>query len=162
MKTHICTLAFLASIVSAGIMAGIFFTWTNAVTPGIGRLDDLSYLSALKSMNRTILNPVFFTLFFMPVFALPLTAVLTRTAAGTWAWYLPVAAAVLYTAGCLCITLAGNVPLNGRLDQAALETLSRDQLAQLRMSIEMPWNTFNLVRTFSSAGAFVLLVLALL
>jgi uncharacterized membrane protein len=31
-----------------GLLAGVFFTWTNAVTTGIGRLNDVSYLKAFS------------------------------------------------------------------------------------------------------------------
>ena len=41
---------FMATL-STGLMAGIFFTWTNAVTPGIGKLKDIEYLGALQAMN---------------------------------------------------------------------------------------------------------------
>ena len=43
-----------AAILLTGIMAGIFFTWSNAVMPGIGKLEDLEFLRAFKSMNRVI------------------------------------------------------------------------------------------------------------
>ena len=46
-----------------GLMAGIFFTWTNAVKPGISKLRDLEYLKSFQSMNRVILNIPFKLLF---------------------------------------------------------------------------------------------------
>ena len=42
------TIINVISIISTGMMAGIFFTWTNAVKPGIGKLDNLSYLKAFQ------------------------------------------------------------------------------------------------------------------
>ena len=50
MKIQILILA--SAILSTGLMAGIFFTWSNAVKPGIGKLSDLEYLKALQSSNR--------------------------------------------------------------------------------------------------------------
>ena len=46
-------------IVCTGLTAGLCFTWSNAVTPGIGQLDNFGYLSAFQAMNRAILNAVF-------------------------------------------------------------------------------------------------------
>ena len=46
MKIQILILA--SAILSTGLMAGIFFTWSNAVKPGIGKLSDLEYLKALQ------------------------------------------------------------------------------------------------------------------
>ncbi|WP_103867387.1 hypothetical protein [Aquimarina sp. I32.4] len=57
------TIILMIAIVSTGGMAGIFFTWSNAVKPGIGKLTDLEYLKALQSMNRVILNTTFRIIF---------------------------------------------------------------------------------------------------
>ena len=61
MKTETVILAL--AILFTGLMAGIFFTWSNAVKPGIGKLSDLEYLKALQSMNRVILNNTFKIIF---------------------------------------------------------------------------------------------------
>ena len=49
MKTESMILA--SAILLTGLMAGIFFTWSNAVKPGIGKLSDIEYLRSLQSMN---------------------------------------------------------------------------------------------------------------
>ena len=41
MKTETIILAL--AILLTGLMAGIFFTWSNAVKPGIGKLSDIEY-----------------------------------------------------------------------------------------------------------------------
>ena len=61
MKTETIILAL--AILFTGLMAGVFFTWSNAVKPGIGKLSDLEYLKALQSMNRVILNNTFKIIF---------------------------------------------------------------------------------------------------
>ncbi len=158
MKTQFCA---LLAIVSTGILAGIFFTWTNAVTPGIGKLDALSYLSALKSMNKSILNPMFLFVFFLPLITIPLTAFFTYDSAGAFEWSIICLSALLYATGCVGVTISGNVPLNELLENSDLVNNSAQQLAQLRASIEGKWNLFNLIRTIASAGSFSLLVIAL-
>ena len=57
----------LLSILGCGLTAGLCFTWTNAVTPGIGRLDDLTYLKSFQAMNRAIINPLFLGVFLGPI-----------------------------------------------------------------------------------------------
>ncbi|ABG58376.1 conserved hypothetical protein [Cytophaga hutchinsonii ATCC 33406] len=157
MKTQFCM---IAAIVSTGMMAGIFFTWTNAVTPGIGRLDDMGYLTAFKSMNKTILNPLFFVLFFLPLCAIPLTAFLKYQEGNQPACILLAVAALLYVAGCICVTVSGNVPLNDLLEKTDLINSNVQQLTQLRSSIEVKWNLFNLIRTVASVMSFSLLVIS--
>ena len=57
------TIILALAILLTGLMAGIFFTWSNAVKPGIGKLSDIEYLRALQSMNRVILNNAFKIIF---------------------------------------------------------------------------------------------------
>ena len=73
MKTETIILA--TAILLSGLMAGIFFTWSNAVKPGIGKLSDLEYLRALQSMNRVILNKAFIGIFLGSVIAVALVPV---------------------------------------------------------------------------------------
>jgi len=140
-------------------MAGIFFTWTNAVTPGIGKLKDLEYLSALQSMNRVILNRIFYTVFICPVFMLPLATVLNYNSANSLVFTLLLIASIIYLLGVFIITAAGNIPLNNVLDKSDLENFSLEDTRNLRSEIETKWNSFNLIRTITSSISFMLLIL---
>ena len=73
MKTQTIILA--SAILFTGLMAGIFFTWSNAVKPGIGKLSDLEYLKAFQSMNRVILNNAFRLVFTGALIAVALVPV---------------------------------------------------------------------------------------
>ena len=59
MEFSINSITTISTILLTGLTAGLCFTWTNAVTPGIGRLDDLGYLQSFQEMNRAIINPLF-------------------------------------------------------------------------------------------------------
>ena len=67
MEITIQNIVFIVLILLTGLSAGLCFTWTNTVTTGLAQLDDFGYLSAFQQMNRTILNPTFFVVFFGPV-----------------------------------------------------------------------------------------------
>jgi uncharacterized membrane protein len=73
MRTEIIIL--ILAILFTGLMAGIFFTWSNAVKPGIGQLSNLEYLRALQSMNRVILNNTFKLVFIGAVLATALVPI---------------------------------------------------------------------------------------
>ena len=73
MKTETIILA--TAILLTGLMAGIFFTWSNAVKPVIGKLSDLEYLRALQSMNRVILNKAFIGMFLGALIAVTLVPI---------------------------------------------------------------------------------------
>jgi len=57
------TVLFFA-IVTAALSAGLFYAWTISVVPGLKNIPTKSYLEAMQSMNRAILNPGFFVIFF--------------------------------------------------------------------------------------------------
>lgn len=73
MKTE--TIILVSAIFFTGLMAGIFFTWSNAVKPGIGKLSDIEYLNALQAMNRVILNKAFLILFMGAIITVALVPV---------------------------------------------------------------------------------------
>jgi len=150
---------FLATL-STGLMAGIFFTWTNAVTPGIGKLNDIEYLNALQSMNRVILNPAFYLVFFGAVLLLPLAAALNYRSVPNTIFWLLVLAAVIYLIGSFFVTVFGNIPLNNLLDKTNLNVISPEDATNLRKSIETKWNNFNLIRTITSAISFMILIIS--
>ena len=147
-------------ILFTGLTAGLCFTWSNAVTPGIGRLDNLSFLKAFQSMNRAIINGKFMIVFFGPVILLFLNTYLFRN--NSISFWLFLAAAILFFVGIGLVTIFGNVPLNESLDASHLKTLSEIELQELRNKFEQPWNNWHTIRTLSSFGAFVFLIIGML
>jgi len=148
------------AILTTGFMAGIFFTWTNAVTPGIGKLNDLEYLKALQSMNRVILNPLFHIAFIAPILLLITSVFFNYAVTPVAVFRFILTATFIYISGAFLVTILGNIPLNNLLDQSNLETLNVEDLQKLRTQIEVPWNQFNLIRTLSSFTAFLFLLIA--
>lgn len=150
----------LLAILFTGMMAGIFFTWSNAVSPGIGRLADRDYLSALQSMNRVILNLPFFTLFWGAIALGPIVIYFMSGAASVLVLILLLLATIIYWAGAFLMTLLGNVPLNHLVEREELSKLHPGELRELRRSVEQRWNQYNLIRTLSSMASFILLLLS--
>ncbi|WP_431134688.1 DUF1772 domain-containing protein [Psychroserpens mesophilus] len=155
---HILTIVLVLLL---GLSAGLCFTWTNAVTPGIGQLDDLGYLSAFQQMNRSIINPFFILVFFGPFFLGLIYLYLYKNESSSIIWFLIFAIAI-YFFGVLLVTIAGNVPLNEILDKTDLNKAKTEDLKQLRERFEDKWNTLHLIRTMSSAIAFILIILTLI
>lgn len=149
---------FLA-IILTGLTAGLCFTWGNAVTPGIGNLSDSVYLQSFQSMNRSILNPIFFVVFFGPVLLATMAGFTNRSESSIILW-LCLLVAVLYLIGLALVTIFGNVPLNELLDKADLLAMTPEELSALRQKFEKPWNNYHTVRTISSTLSFGLLVVA--
>jgi uncharacterized membrane protein len=150
----------ILGILFTGLTAGLCFTWSNAVTPGIGRLDNISFLKAFQAMNRAIINASFMIVFFGPVIFLFLNTYLFRN--NGISFWLFLAAAILFFVGIGLVTIFGNVPLNEILDASNLETRSEIELQELRNKFEQPWNRWHTIRTLSSFSAFALLIIGML
>jgi uncharacterized membrane protein len=161
MEFKIKAIVVLLGILFTGLTAGLCFTWSNAITPGIGRLNDLTFLQSFQAMNRAILNPSFLILFFSPVVLLSVNAFLYRNAPPIpfWSFLL---AAILFFVGVSLVTIFKNVPLNEMLDKTVLENLSTMELKDLRAKFEKPWNRWHIQRTITSFTAFVLLLIGLI
>ena len=80
-------------------MSGIFFTWTNAIKPGIGKLDNITYLNAFKSMNKVILNPLFFIVFILPIFTIPISTYLSFDYTKNYVFELLLISSIIYFTG---------------------------------------------------------------
>ena len=156
MEIKIKLIVLLIGILFTGLTAGLCFTWFNAVTPGIGRLDDLSFLKAFQAMNRAIINRTFLIVFFCPAVLLFINAYLFKNdGMGFWLF---LGAALLFFFGLGLVTIFGNVPLNEILDKSNLEALSAVELKTLRTRFENPWNRWHTIRTISTFLSFILLL----
>lgn len=154
---HIVTIVL---ILLTGLSAGLCFTWSNAITPGIGRLDDLGYLSAFQQMNRSIINLLFILVFFGPFFLGLINLYLFKNASSSMIWLL-IFAMAFYFFGVVLVTIFGNVPLNEILDQTDLGKPNLKDLKLLRNRFETKWNRLHLIRTVSSIASFLILIISL-
>ena len=148
-------------ILLTGLSAGLCFTWSNAITPGIGRLNDFGYLSAFQQMNRRIINPLFIIVFFGPFFLGLVNIYQFKNELSSMTWLLIIGVA-FYFFGVLLVTMFGNVPLNDLLDKTDLSKASFEELKLLRNRFEAKWNRLHFIRTISSVISFLLLILTLL
>lgn len=160
----------LAATVSSGLLAGLFYSFSCAVLPGLARTDDDVFVATMTAINRAILNGRFALSFF----GAPLLSVLSVVALGPttpgvrWA-----AAAILAHGVTWAITFAVNVPLNRRLESASVRGAgperdsgwgagTGDWPGGARRAFEAPWRRWNAARAVSSAAAFICLVIAAL
>ena len=147
-------------VLLTGLSAGLCFTWSNAITPGIGRLNDFGYLSAFQQMNKSIINPLFILVFFGPFFLGLINLYLFKNASSPIIWLL-IFAVAFYFFGVLLVTMFGNVPLNEILDQTDLGNATIEDLKLLRNRFETTWNRLHLIRTVSSITSFIILIICL-
>ena len=141
--------------ISLGLAAGFFLAWSVTVIPGTKVIGDSEYMKTMIAINRRIKNPVFIILFFGPAI---LWAILEFSGVSiNYDMNKLRLALFTYVVGGIGITMFFNVPLNERLDKYKIETLSNDQIKEIRESYEKRWNFFHYLRTGFSVLSYVIL-----
>jgi len=150
----------LAAAFTTALIAGLFYSYSCSVNWGLGRLPDAGYLAAMQSINREILNPLFFLSFMGTLVLLPLNTWLQYGHGTSVRFYLLLAATLIYAVGTFGVTIMGNVPLNNALDAFQISSASPDALRRQRELFERPWNALDTIRTVANAIALILVLLA--
>lgn len=152
------TVFLLITAVLTALIAGLFYAYSCSVVLGLGKLSDLEYLKAMQSINREILNPVFFISFMGTAVLLPVSTFLFRGQNPAFIFLL--IASIAYLVGVFGVTVFGNVPLNDMLDQFDINNSANDLIRQMRENFENKWNFLNNIRTVFSVISIVLVVCA--
>ena len=148
----ISKIALVFAIFLLSLITGLFYSYSVSVNPGLAKLSDGEYLRAMQSINRAILNPLFFLSFIGSLVMMPICTWLSARATGLdMSFYLLMAATILYVVGVFGVTIFGNVPLNEALDKFNISTATAGQLKNQRLAFEGPWNKLHLVRTVCNA-----------
>lgn len=146
------------------LVTGLLFTFALLVMPGLGQLDDRSFLRGFQEIDRIIQHghPVFVVVWLGSILSLLAATVMGFGQLEGLAQGLLVTATVLYILGVQVPTGRGNVPLNNELQKIELTTLSERDLAEARQAFEPAWNRINLFRTIISVGVAILLIVVVL
>jgi uncharacterized membrane protein len=103
------------SAMSCGLVAGLYFAFSTFIMTALGRIAQVHGVSAMNSINSTILRSLFMPLFFGTTAAsaaLVVVGVLRRSEPGTTAM---LASGLIYIAGMFLCTVFLNVALNNAL-----------------------------------------------
>ncbi len=148
----------LSSALGCGLVAGVFFAFSTFVMSGLSRLHPTQGITAMQSINITVISSLFMGVFLGTAAACILLAVFSLLK-----WHQPGAAlllagSLLYLAGTFLVTIVFNVPLNDAL--AAVEPSSIHS-ANLWSSYFANWTIWNHIRTAAALAAAASLTIAL-
>jgi uncharacterized membrane protein len=147
-----------AAALGSGLVAGIFFAFSSFVMAALSRILPEQGITAMQSINITVLNPAFLTAF------LGTGAVCVALAAGSYVWWgeasgkLILAASLIYLIGCIGVTMVCNVPLNDAL--AAVQPNTPEAAAVWSRYLTV-WTGWNHLRTVASLLSAILFTAAL-
>jgi len=161
MELSIKTLSIFGAVILTGLSAGLFYAWSVSVIPGTQKVSDSTYLQTMQSVNRAILNPAFFSVFFGSALLLILASFFQYDG-DRLAFWLTLSATIMYLGGTIGVTGMGNVPLNDQLDALQLKELNSAKLTEFRLYYESKWNRLHAIRTAFAVGSFALILLAVI
>jgi uncharacterized membrane protein len=142
------------------LMAGLFFSFSCSVVSGLGTLPDEEYIAAMQSINKAILNPAFFIVFFGVLLLLPLSTWLSYSQPTSKTFWLLLAGTILYLIAVFGTTVVGNIPLNNSLDKFKLLNATKEAISSQRAMFENRWNNLNNIRTIASIFTLIFLIIA--
>jgi len=141
---------------ASALVAGVFQSFSDFVMRGLVAAG--GGMEAMQMINRTVLRSVFLVLL--------LGLVPVSIALAIYGWASPgpatgwlVAAAVIYGTGSFLVTIAGNVPMNKRLDH--LSSADADGI-DYWLTYGRKWTRLNHVRTLASLAAAICYIMAAL
>ena len=154
----VIAITFIAAI-GSGLMAGLFFAYSNSVMPSLAQVPVPQGVLALNTINTVIQNPLFLSIF-MGTALLALFLVLAAlfgwgVARPSWV----LIGAALYVIGNIVVTMAINVPMNDALAATAPDSQAA---AQLWATYLDRWVFWNHVRAFACTGALAAFIAALM
>ncbi|GAA3149583.1 DUF1772 domain-containing protein [Nonomuraea roseoviolacea] len=136
----------IISLLFNGLMAGLFYVFSTTIMPAFAAIEPAQATAAMRSINRTILNPLFLPVFLLAPVASLVAGVLLLVGGASAAGVLFLAAAAVYLLGTLATTALLNVPMNNALEAGGLDW----------PAYAPRWTTWNHVRSLSCAAALVL------
>ncbi len=148
----------LTAALGCGLIAGLFFAFSISVMKALSLLPPEEGISAMQSINVTIINPVFMMAFFGTSVAcvfLIISSLMHWNDPGVV--YLFVGGTI-YLVGSLLVTLVFNVPMNDALASVAP---TDPEGAKLWADYLKNWTFWNHIRTVASLGVATLLTIAL-
>ena len=142
----------LTATLMTGLVAGLLFTFAQAVMPGLSRTGDAGFVAAFQAIEGAINNPWQGASFAgAPVFTvLALVLQLSGGGGSTALWVL---AALVLLGAALVITFRVHLPLNAAI-LAVGEPDRVPDLAAVRRDFEARWVRWNVVRAALSTAAF--------
>ena len=75
MEISIKSITMFSAVMLTGLSAGLFYAWAVSVIPGTKRVPDTVYLETMQAINRAILNPAFYLIFFGSLFLLVVSTI---------------------------------------------------------------------------------------
>lgn len=143
----------LAATTGCGMMAGLFGSFSSFVMKALAETEGAAGHACMQAINRKIIRPEFLGVF-LGTGVLAVVAVILAWRADSDAVWPATSAAVLYVVACILSTIAFNVPLNNRLEQASPVSTAGGVMWQTYLVQWTRWNHVRAVATLIATPMF--------
>lgn len=147
-----------ASALGSGLLAGVFFAFSAFVMVAFARLSADQGISAMQSINTTIVQSLFILVFMGTTLLSIILGIASFIRFGTAGSAYMLSGSLLIFVGVFLVTLVCNVPLNNTLASVIPGSLEGARVWKEYQAGWIPWNH---VRTIASIAALVCFIIAL-
>lgn len=151
----------LVGLGMTGALCGFFYAWICSTMWGLDAIDPRVAIAAMKGMNASVRNAVFFPVFFLTAPVLAIATLLSWRAGHNSAAKLLGAAAITVLFGCTLLTMTVHIPLNESLALTEIPT-TEDEAAQIWAAYSPRWQVYNTLRAALGGVALIMVGMALL
>ena len=141
--------------ISTGLMAGIYFAFSTFIMQSFASIESVHSLTAMNSINKTIVRSPFIVVFFGSTIAAVILVVSTLIQPVGNSVGLVLFAGVIFFLGNFVCTAVFNIPLNNSL--VNLDPQSGESIQVWKQYVKS-WSNWNHVRAATSLIVFVLFV----
>ncbi|MEU6250537.1 DUF1772 domain-containing protein [Glycomyces sp. NPDC047010] len=148
------TAVLLLATLTTGLTAGVYTDWSNTIMPGLGEVDDRTFVGAFQALDTAITNPLFLGVEFTGSLLLIALALVLHLRSGQRAvlvWLSVALAAYLVS---VVITMGVNEPLNTEIRSVTELGTDADFTAARALLDEARWTAWNTVRALVTVAAF--------
>ncbi len=153
MSSSIVTVLLWTAALSSGLIAGVYFAFSGFIMQAFSKIDTTQSITAMNSINETILRSLFMPLFFGSSF---ISALLIIVAFVNWdeaGSELTLVAGAVYFIGMFVCTALFNVPLNNTLARTDPDSVDAHHVWSHYLKT---WTNWNHLRTISSLFTCIL------
>lgn len=159
----------IVALFASGLAAGVFFTFTALVIPGLRDANARESLKGFQTIDRRLQpnspsrdwQPLFGVVIFGSVLLDIAALALGFSHFSTTVRVLMIAAALVANLSFWIPTFTVILPFNNRVRDCELDEMDEAGLRQVGAEFEIAWGRWNLIRTLGSAAAFALLIASL-
>ena len=143
------------SAIGSGLVAGLFFAFSTFIMSALARIPQEHGISAMQSINSTILRSLFMPLFFgTALVGLLLAGIAMFRPDGAEALAM-LAAGIVYFVGMFLCTVFFNVPLNNALAAADPGSAEAEPVWSRYLTVWTAWNHVRTVASTAACGLFI-------